>query len=215
MNRLRPALVGIVLCLAVVLAVAAPSAASYHGDRPTAALHHNRGGCIHNTDTHVLDCIKGWHKFHRTVHGHRKTFWEPVVSAQRCQHSGCWGRIWSGTMPHRYRLGRKGLVNSRGGCGGFFSPWAICWANDHITHAVEQVDRHVVKPCVFGSARGFGGALVWNLTIKALLRGSVVTAAQAGKYFTGPAGFAIVTVATCGVGVYNKGLDRVEGIFSG
>jgi len=207
---------GALLTLGLVFSLTTPAQA-YDGDRPAAARHHTMGGCVHNIDTHVLDCIKGWHKFHKRVHGHRKTFWEPRVSAQHCKKSGCWGRIVTGTMPHKFKLGAKGIRKSfsrssrteGSACGVWF---AVCWTTSKIDKGTRAVNNNVIKPCVFGSAEGYGGAVIWNLTVKAMFRGGIVTAAQAGKYFTGPAGFAIITVATCGVGVYKKGLDHLEGI---
>ena len=179
------------------------------------------GGCVHNTRTHVLDCIKGWKKFHHRFNGHRKTFWEPIISAQRCKKSGCWGHIWSGTQPHKYRLGHKGIRRSfnrsGSGCGGVFSPWAICWFDREVDKVVKKLNEHVVRPCVFGSARGFAGIAITNITVKTALYGGFVTAAQAAKVaaiFTGPPGIGIVTIATCGIGIADKGITDVEDLFN-
>lgn len=218
-------LLGVALVFAG-LSVAAPAVAS-NADSPAQARTHMRGGCVHNTETHVLDCIKGWHRFHHRVNGHRKAFWEPIISAQRCKASGCWGRIWSGTQPRKYKLGAKGIRRSfadlrplqRGdtsGCGGVFSPWAICWFDRQLNKGVEHLNQEVTYPCVFGTAKGFAGIAVTNIAVKGALVGGYLTAAQAATaatYFTGPVGIGIISMATCGIGIAEKGISHVEDLF--
>lgn len=199
--------------LLMSLTLAMPAQAQ-HGYSVTGAKNHMLGGSTHNTKTHILDSIDGYYHFKATVHGKTKTFYGIHVSAQHCKKSGCWGPIHHFRIISPFRLGAKGVIASRasGSACGIYS--ALCWATDQVNKIEQAVVHHVINPCATGSAKGFGGILMTNLTVQTMFRGGLLTQAQFGKYFTGPVGIGVVSVATCTIGLGNEGINGVKGLFN-
>lgn len=214
-SRLLNRLIIILAALGIALSLSVGSAQAREPYKVSGIRTHALGGCVRNTETHVLACINGYYHFTKRTHGHRKTFYGIRYSAQRCRHGECYGRLVTGKVTTPYRLWAKGLMSasskSEGSGCGIYAP--LCWATSQVQKGEAAVINHVIKPCAFGSAKGFGGVVATNITVQTLFRGGLITAAQFGKYFTGPVGIGIISVATCSVGFVEGGINNAQSLF--
>ena len=209
--------------LGLVLGTVSPAVAAIKQEHVSGVRQHVLGGCTHNRVTHELVCITGTYEFHRKVRFrdgslHRKAFWGITVSEQRCTDH-CWGPIIAGRQHIPFHIGRKGasypVHTGTGRTEGSACPsylFALCWVTTQEDKTIHAIDTHVIGPCVFGSASGTSSAIGWNLLVKQMLDGGVITEAQAASRFVGPEWFAAIAFATCTGGVWKKGLDSAQSL---